>query len=200
MPSPAALKYRTTVERIQTLRRTATDKRLRPMSRDEIQVYYHASLTSYVAAWNAYIDNLVRNFYDVIADSANPKFDAIHTLAKGIVENALTRFNTPNWESTRNLLNQYTGYDPINDWGGSQANMNLQQVQQRLNEVLRVRHTLAHGSDMPAYNWTQSPSGRVRLTSKAIQEIEVFVKNLVTVTDIGMKAHIELTYRLANIW
>ena len=200
MSSPAALKYIASANRIQTLRRAATDRRLRPMSHDEIQVYYHAALTSYVAAWNAYIDNLVRNFYDVIADSANPKFDAIHTLAKGIVENALKWFNTPNWKNTRDILNQCTGYDPINDWGGSQANMNLQQVQQRLNEILRVRHTLAHGADMPAYNWTQSPSGKVRLTSKAIQETEIFFKNLVNVTDSGMKAHIESTYGLASIW
>jgi hypothetical protein len=188
------------VERIETLRRTATDKRLRPMSHDEIQVYYHAALTAYVAAWNAYVDNLVRNFYDVIADSATPKFDAIHTLAKGTVENALARFNTPNWGNTRNLLNQYTGYDLINDWGWSQANMNLEQVHQRLNEILRVRHSLAHGSDMPAYNWTQSPSGRVRLTSKAILETAAFFRNLVKVTDSGMKAHIESTYKPASIW
>ena len=200
MPSPAALKYTASTNRIQTLRKTATDKRLRPMSHDEIQVYYHAALTSYVAAWNAYIDNLVRNFYDVIADSANAKFDAIHTLAKGTVQNALTRFNTPNWENTRNLLNQYTGYDPINDWGRSQINMSLQQVHQRLNEILRIRHTLAHGADMPAYNWIQSPSGRVRLTSKAIQETEAFFKNLVKATDKGMKVHIASTYGLTNIW
>ena len=200
MSSPAALKYTASANRMQTLRRAATDRRLRPMSHDEIQVYYHAALTSYVAAWNAYIGNLVRNFYDVIADSTNPKFDAIHTLAKGVVENALTRFNTPNWENTRNLLNQYTWYDPINDWGGSQANMNLEQVHQRLNEILRVRHTLAHGADMPAYNWTQSPSGKVRLTSKVIQETEAFFKNLVKVTDRGMKEHIELTYGITGFW
>ena len=200
MSSPAASTYTTSVSRIQTLRKAATDRRLRPMSYDKIQVYYHAALTGYVAAWNAYIDNLVRNFYDMIADSANPKFDAIHTLAKGTVENALTRFNTPNWENTRNIFNQYTGYDPINDWGRSQTNMNLEQVHQRLNEILRVRHSLAHGSDMPAYNWTQSPNGRVRLTSKAIQETEAFFKNLVKATDRGMKAHIESTYGLANIW
>ena len=200
MSSPAALKYRTTVERVQTLRRTATDKRLRPMSHDKIQVYYHAALTGYVAAWNAYIDNLVRDFYDVIADSANPKFDAIHTLAKDIADNALRRFNTPNWENTRNLFNQYTGYDPINDWGGSQVNMNREQVNQRLNEILHIRHRLAHGSNMPTYNWIQSPSGKIRLTSKAIQDIEAFFKNLVKVTDKGMKAYIESTYGLTNIW
>ena len=116
MSSPAALKYVTSANRIQTLRRAATDKRLRPMSHDEIQVYYHAALAAYVAAWNAYISSLVRDFYDVTGDPLNSKYDAIHTLAKDTAENALTRFSTPNWENTRALLERYTGYDPINDW------------------------------------------------------------------------------------
>ena len=170
------------------------------MSHDEIQVYYHAALAAYVAAWNAYISNLVRDFYDVIANPLNPKFDAIHALAKDAAGNALTRFNTPNWENARNFLLQYTGYDPLSDWGRSQTNMNLEQVRQRLTEILTVRHSFAHGSDMRAYNWTESPSGRIRLTSKAIQETETFFRNLVKVTDRGMKAHIESTYGLTSVW
>ena len=200
MPSPAALKYIVTVERIQTLRRTATDKRLRPMLHDEIQVYYHAALAAYVAAWNAYINNLVREFYNLISDPSNQMFDAVYTIAQQAAENALARFNTPNWENTRNILVQYTGYDPIGDWSRSQLNMNLEQVRQRLTEILKVRHSFAHGFNMPAYNWTESLGGRIRLTSKAIQETEAFFKNLVKVTDKGMKAHIESTYGLANIW
>ena len=200
MSSPAASKYMTAASRIQTLRKTATDRRLRPMLHDEIQVYYHAALAAHVAAWNAYISGLVRDFYDVTRDPLNSKYDAIHTLAKGTAENALTRFNTPNAENTRNLLVQHTGYDPIDDWIWSQRGIAGLQVRVRLNEILRVRHSFAHGFEMPAYNWTELPSGRVRLTSKAIQETEAFFKNLVKVTDRGMKAHIESTYRLANIW
>ena len=170
------------------------------MLQDEIQVYYHAALAAYVATWNAYISNLVRDFYDMIADPLNPKFDAIQVLAKRAAENALARFNTPNSENTRNLLVQYTGYDPIDDWVWPHRGMAGLQVRVRLNEILRVRHSFAHGFEMPDYDWTRSPSGKIRLTSKAIQETEAFFKNLVNVTDAGMKTHIESTYGLANIW
>lgn len=190
----------TTAGRIRTLRKAATDSRLRPMSQDEIQVYYHASLTAYVAAWQAYINGLVNNFYDVIADSSDSRFNAIHTIAQQAAEEALRRFNTPNWENTRNLLIQYTNYDPIGDWIWPRRGMVGSQVHERLNEILQVRHSFAHGYDMPPYSWAQSPKGRVRLTSKVIQEIEAFFKNLVNVTDTGMTAHINLTYGITGIW
>ena len=170
------------------------------MPHDEIQVYYRASLAAHVATWNAYISNLVNDFYNVIADSSNPRLDAIYTIARQAAERAVERFNTPNWENTRNLLEQYTGYDPINDWIWPRRGMESVQVRLRLNEILQVRHSFAHGFDMPAYDWTQSPNRKVRLTSKVIQETEAFFKNLVNVTDTGMKAHINQTYGISNIW
>ena len=200
MKSPPALKYVSATEHIKVLLKAGTDTRLRPMLHDEIQVFYHASLTAYVAAWNAYINDLVSEFYNLISDPSNQKYDAVYIIAQQAAENALTRFNTPNWENTRDILRRYTGYDPINDWSSSQGNMNLEQVRERLTEILKVRHSFAHGSNIPAYVWTQSPSGNVRLTSKAIQDADAFFKRLVKVTDNGMKSHIESTYSLTNIW
>ena len=190
----------TAADRIQTLRKAATDRRLRPMPHDEIQVYYHASLAAYVAAWDAYINDLVREFYNVIADSSDSRFNAIYTIAQQAAERALGRFNTPKWEDTRNLLNQYTGYDPINDWVWLRRGMDRFQVKERWEKILQIRHSFAHGFDVPAYDWTQSPSGRVRLTSKAVQETEAFFKNLVNVTDGRMKAYINQTYGIPSIW
>ena len=192
MPSPAALKYRITVDRIETLRRTATDKRLRPMSHDEIQVFYHAALTAHVAAWNAYIKNLVGDFYDVIADPSDPKFRAIYTIARQRADNALARFNTPNAEHTRNILVEYTGYDPINTLLWIQGG--------KLDDIVAVRHSFAHGFDMPSNTWTQSLNRQGRLTNWGIHETKDFFKNLVNITDSGMKAHIEATYKLTSIW
>ena len=201
MPSTAASKYITAAGHIRTLRKAATDRRLRPVSQDEIQVYYHASLTAYVAAWDAYINGLVSNFYDVIADSSDSRFQAIYIVAQQAAKRALERFNTPNWENTRNLLIQCTDYDPISDWIWSRRRMGSSQVHERLNEILRVRHSFAHGYDMPStINWIRSSRGRIRLTSKAIQGTEAFFKNLVNVTDSGMKGHIDQTYGISNIW
>ena len=192
MSSPAALKYTASANRIQTLHRTATDRRLLPMSHDEIQVFYHAALTAYVAAWNAYIKNLVGDFYDVIADASDPKFRAIYIIARGRAENALTRFNTPNAENTRNILVWHTGYDPINT---------LFWIQRRkLDDIVEVRHSFAHGFDMPSNTWTQSLNRQGRLTNWGIHETKDFFKNLVEVIDKGMKVHIESTYGLASIW
>lgn len=186
--------------RIGTLRTTATDRRFRPILREEVQVYYHAALAAYVAAWNAYISNLVRDFYTIIADASNAGPQGVYAIARQAAEKALERFNTPNWENTRNLLGQYTGYDPIDDWVWHRRGMVGLEVRERLNEILQVRHSFAHGFDMPAYTWTLSPSGSIRLTSKAIQETEAFFKNLVNVTDKGMKTNIDQTYGLPRIW
>ena len=192
MSSPAASTYTTSVSRIGTLRKTATDRRLRPMSLDEIRIYYHAGLTAYVAAWNAYIKNLVRDFYDVIADPSDPKFRAIYTIARKRAENALARFNTPNAENTRNILVWYTGYDPINT---------LLWIQRgHLDDIVEVRHSFAHGFDIQPNTWTRSLSRSGHLTSKTIQVAEVFFKDLVEVTDSGMKVYIESTYGLEDIW
>jgi hypothetical protein len=198
--SPAASTYANAAGRIRTLREAAVDRRLPPKLPDEKQVYYHAALAAYVAAWDAYINNLVRNFYDAIDTTSNQRFQAIYTISKQAADRALDRFNTPNAENTRNLLQQYTGYDPIGDWVWTRKRMVGVDVRERLNEILRVRHSFAHGFPMPAYDWTQSRSGRVRLTSEAIRDTEAFLKNLVNVTDIGMKTHILLTYGVATDW
>lgn len=162
------------------------------MSDDEIQVYYHAALTAHVAAWNAYIKNLVGDFYDVISDPSDLKFRAIYAIARGRAENALTRFNTPRAEDTRNILVQYTGYDPINTllWG----------QREKLNNIVAVRHSFAHGFDIPSNTWTQSLNRQGQLTNWGIHETKDFFENLVKVIDQGMKAHIKSTYGLANIW
>ena len=200
MPSPAALRYKSLSNTARILRETATDSRLHPISRSQTQVYYHSALAAFVAAWDAYINELVRNFFTTTANPLDPKFYAVHSIARDTAERALERFNTPNSENTRNLLIQNTGYDPIGDWVWSARSMSGLAVRQRLNDILRVRHSFAHGFAIPAYSWTQTPTGKVRLTARAIDDVDGFFGHLVAVTDLGMKQHIQTIYGIVVPW
>ncbi len=200
MPSPAALRYHIAVQKACVLRDTATDPRLRPILNTQIQIYYHSALATFVAGWETYIEELVRNFFDVTANPLDPKFDAVHTIARNTAERSLKQFNTPNSGNSRNLLVQYTGYDPINDWVWSKTNMNALATRQMLDDVLQVRHSFAHGFPIPACSWTQAPSGKVRLTAKAIKDVDALFQYLVSVTDLGMKQNIQTIYGIVPPW
>lgn len=198
MPSPAAIKYFNYLQKAKILRDLANDRRVRSTS-PRIEICRHASLATQVAAWDAYVNNLVRNFFEVTADPLTTKFNALHQMARSISEQALKKFNTPNYENTRILLIQSTGYDPINEWNWPGYN-NLQ-VQERLNQILKVRHSFAHGFALPAYAWTQPvATGTVELTDQALAENEDFFEQLVTKTDNGMKQHIMTTYSVNLTW
>ncbi|NES24448.1 MAG: hypothetical protein F6K41_37450 [Symploca sp. SIO3E6] len=48
--------------------------------------------------------------------------------------------------------------------------------------------------------WTQAPNGNIRLTARAIDEVDAFFQHLVNVTDLGMKNHIQGTYSISVSW
>jgi hypothetical protein len=116
MASPAATKYREAAERARVLLTTKNDPRLRPMTHAQAQAYLHSSLAASVAAWNAYVYNLVLDFFRETSNPLVVSFSEMHTVAQNSAERSLERFNTPNWENSRNLLLLCTGYDPIAYW------------------------------------------------------------------------------------
>lgn len=194
MPSQAAARFADAVRRIQLIRDTANDARLRPVSRDKARILLHASLAGYVAAWESYLEQLVRDVFQASADPLDPKFHTVHSLLRDQAEIAWEKFNTPNSENARNLLVQYTGFDPFPAWQWPARHMNGVQVRERLTEILKVRHSFAHGFSMPKYTWNTSPSGDARLTWPIVDMTERFFVNLVNRTDAAMSAHVSAIY------
>jgi len=197
MPSTAALNAQKLIQASTELAETASDPRLRPIRRARVQIYYHAAL---VAAWDSYIKALVREFFQILINVRDQKFSEMHEIAFSMTERLLKKFNTPNWENTRNVLILTTGYDPQTDWQWPARRMNGQQVHLFLNEVLRVRHSFAHGFSIPGYSWTQSATGRIRLTKRSLADVTALFKHLIKVTDKGMKEHIRAKYQIRMNW
>jgi alcohol dehydrogenase class IV len=196
MPSPAATKYKSLSDRAALILQTA---RIRT-SWAHRQALYGAAFVAEVAAWNAYVAGIVDCFFQQLANPLASQFHAMHSLARAAAESKLDRFNTPNAENARSLIIACTGYDPWGDWQWPARSMSALATRSRLNEILKVRHSLAHGFVMPGYAWTQSASGDARLTLASLAWTHSFLNQLVLRTDRGLQAHMTVTYHVTPGW
>ena len=196
MSSAAAIKYKELAVRASVILKANR----RNLSRQEVQALYGAAFVAQTAAWNAYVVGLVDCFFQEVANPAVANFHAMHTLANTIAKSQLERFNTPNAENTRNLIIASTGYDPWTDWQWRARGLNALGMRLRLNEILRVRHSLAHGFAMPGYSWTQTASGETRLTLDVLRWTRAFFNHLVVTTDGGLRNHLNAVYSVVPRW
>ncbi|SNQ51661.1 conserved hypothetical protein [Frankia canadensis] len=200
MPSPARSIFLGAINKAILLRVTANDYRLKPMRSDAKQAYYHASLAASVAAWESYVENSVRDFIAASADPLQVAHTGLHSIVDGHARLALKKFNTPTWENSRTLLFQNTGYDPIGDWVWVRRRLSSLAVKARLNEIVQVRHSFAHGFDIPALDWTTSPLGVVRLTSSGLRFNEQLFLHLGRETERGLKTHLGTVFGKRVVW
>lgn len=106
----------------------------------------HAAIALTVAAWQAYVEALVEGILDGLRPPHGPltqQFNLVNASAKS----ALSRFNTPNAEKTREMF-QHVGFDPRSEWTWTARGascVSISQVEAELNAWLKVRHAVAHG-------------------------------------------------------
>ena len=161
----------------------------------------HAALAMLVAAWEVYLERLVQEAQREIADTAQVRLSAVLSLLSSITEAEIKRFNTPNADNSRNLLIAHTGYDPINDWQWLRGGLSGAQTRGRLNEILRIRHSFAHGIPVPTdINWVKDRNRAGILNAKSLKSVDMFLTHLIAVTDQGMKSHLSLAYGVTPNW
>jgi hypothetical protein len=170
------------------------------VTRQHRQVQYHAALAASVGSWEAYLEAVSREFLNEIADPLDFRFTALQQLLVPRLDDALRRFNTPNAKNSRELLFNFTGYDPINDWNWPRRGLGGVAVRNLVDEILQVRHSFAHGYSMPAYGWNADPVGNPRLTAACLSMVAALFAHLTAVTDKGLDQHIRLTYGRLRVW
>jgi hypothetical protein len=115
-----------------------------------------------VAAWQAFAQDTTEAILDGLTVPAGHAGYPLYNLVKAATMTAVGRFNTAD---ARNVLSLFAnvGFDPAHQWTftiGSPARLyGTQGVRDEINGWLAVRHSVAHGSALPA---SQLVSGRTQ--------------------------------------
>jgi hypothetical protein len=139
-----------------------------------------------VSAWEAYIEELVREALEAIRPPAPPLglWPALNATVRG----QLGRFNTPNVENVRMLISDALGLPDVqHSW--TWPNCTSAQAVQRLIRVMELRHQIAHGvNPRPAIQHQYS------------SPLPGFFHRLALCTDNAVRHHLVTVHGIGNPW
>ena len=196
MPSIAFRSFETLQRQATTVERASQSC----ASHGHAEALLASSFVLHVAAWNAYIVAIANCFLDAVSDPSHVRFTNLHTLHQAAARRRIEKFNTPNAENARQLLMEVSGYDPWSDWQWKRRRLNAMATRQRLNEILKVRHSIAHGFRMPVYDWNQTSTGRSRINRSGVQWTCAFFQHLCLTTDRSLSDFVRDNYLTTAPW
>ena len=141
-----------------------------------------------VAAWQAYVEDVARGIVETLKPAVGAAGYGTWQLVKAVTDGSVARFNTPNSTNTRNVLVN-VGFDPTTHWSWTAAPASLTpaQVSVLMGEWIRVRHTVAHGAELPPVSvLDRTAAGAPTLTRRNAESCMRFFARVVSLTDIGV--------------
>ena len=145
-----------------------------------------AVIVTCASAWEAYIEELVRESLTALRPAAPPLglWPALNASVRG----QLGRFNNPNTENIRLLISDAIGLQDIQTTWAWQ-NCTSAQAVQRLADAMTQRHQIAHGVNP-----------RPVVTIFYSSQLPDFFRKLARCTDRGVRDHFENVLGILNPW
>lgn len=152
----------------------------------ELIALNRATVVVCVSAWEAYIEELVRESLEAMRPSAPPMgiWPSLNAAARA----AIGRFNTPNTDQVRVLISDSIGLPDIpTSW--TWPNCSPAQSRARLQEAMDLRHAVAHGVNP-----------RPPIDNRYAGQLPEFFRRLGRCTDAAIRNHLVQTLGVANPW
>lgn len=150
-----------------------------------------------VAAWQAYVENVIREIYQEIRLSINTNssddnfwMNQVFNLNFNSTESRIEGFSTPNSRKVIKLFRDCLGFDPSEHWKWENKKWKGKNVHQITDFWLKVRHASAHGSDLPEDIASGPNKGRtVNLDYYTLLDCKRHFMMLAKHTDRGITLH-----------
>ena len=146
------------------------------------------------------MESVVLESLDEIARGGGPELVSVLLLLKAEATRAIDRFNTPNAENCRELLLRFTGFDAFPVLSSHRLGLPANLARIRLNEVLKVRHSFAHGFQIPTYQWTTRYGITNRLTKTAVRNAAWLIQDFVDSLDLRISSHLKNSFPSRVFW
>lgn len=160
----------------------------------------HASLAASVSAWEAFIEDLCLELLDEIGRIPDARLQMVLSVLRLEAAKAVEKFNTPNFENCRNLLLRFSGFDPYPHMHVPRLGLSVVQTQSRLNDILKVRHTFAHGAPIPNLPWLTRYGVSSRLSKKNASEAGSLLDELTKSIEAAASNYLKAAYRVPIRW
>lgn len=145
-----------------------------------------AVVVTCASAWEAYIEELIRESLNVLRPAAPPLglWPALNASVRG----QLGRFNNPNTDNIRMLISDSLGLQDIQSTWAWQ-NCTSAQAMQRLADAITLRHQIAHGVNP-----------RPVVATVYSSQLPDFFRRLARCTDRAVRNHFEIVLGISNPW
>jgi hypothetical protein len=161
------------------------------------EAIHRAGVVLTVAAWQAYIEKVAIEALGkveaqiAVDEHGNPTpvwVRASFKFRKPAVSKTVGDLNTPNSQNVWRLFDWSFGFDPRPHWiwQSPRRTWNTQEFSDRTDEWLRIRHSIAHGNNLPGnLPWIKNAAGTPRLTLNLLKECQRHFRELARRTDLA---------------
>jgi hypothetical protein len=189
------------VHQLETIHGNLADGRGRRHGQDAL---HRAGVVLAVAAWESYVEALVLEAFESIRPPVGASQDAIlmHSLALTRANQESKGLNTPNAENVRKLFQSTLGFDVVTHWNWTAPHRHWSygQMMARLNEWIKVRHSVAHGGSLPNLDMLKNSHGSYTLRLNHLKACREFMMHIAGQCDTSLSLFLTNTYGIARPW
>jgi hypothetical protein len=172
------------------------------------EAIHRAGVVLTVAAWQTYVEKVAMEALASIErkiqvdDAGQPTpawARASFKFRKPAVAKHVGDLNTPNSQNVLRVFDWSFGFDarPHWIWDSPRRRWGPTEFCSRTDEWLRIRHSIAHGNNLPTnLPWIKNAGGTPRLTLSLLQECERHFRELVRRTDTAFSKFLRREYKV----
>jgi len=194
MASPALVKYQELCVRPRSL---ITDNKLNRLNTDARRNLYLLSVVGYVAAWQAYWEDLLKNFLHYSGPLFTGVDARLHQIVTDQANDAIKRFRSPYPKNINDLFHRFAGLKPADHF--KYRAMTNSETREALNDMVDLRHQVAHGVNISVPLFLAARSS-VWLGKAEVNKVDKFLTSIANKADVLLANHLNKFYPCSPSW